>query len=287
MMRSTRLGTIGLWLFSIVAFVAPAAAQHPVRVLPNVPYLQGASYADDKGKLDLFVPADMQGFPVILMLHGGALRAGDKTSLEAVGRRFASEGVGMAVTNYRLSPTVMHPGHIEDVAAAFAWLKANVAEHGGDPSQLFVMGHSAGAYMAALLVLDDRYLQGRGVSVSDVRGSIPLAGFFYVDRIAADRPKDVWGTEESAWVAASPHTYLEGASVPMLLIYADGDDEWRRAQNDEFTDALRAAGLAHVRREEVADRTHGTLVSRLADEQDSARTLVIQFVKQIAGGGTE
>ena len=89
--------------------------------------------------------------------------------------RLAAEGIGAAVTNYRLWPAT-HPDHIEDAAAAFAWLHAHASEHGGNPDQVFVLGHSAGAYLAALLAVDGRYLGAHGLALSAIRGAIPVSG---------------------------------------------------------------------------------------------------------------
>ena len=86
------------------------------------------------------------------------------------------------MVNYRLSPAVSHPAHIEDAAASFAWVKRHIAEYGGDPNQIFVVGHSAGAYLLALLATDERYLAAHGLSARDIRGLVPVSAFFWVER---------------------------------------------------------------------------------------------------------
>jgi len=94
-----------------------------------------ANYADNKDKLDLYVPEGRTNVPVIVSYYGGALMSGDKSQQGFIGQRFAAAGFATAVVNYRLSPAVMHPAHIQDAAASFAWVKRNIAKYGGNPDQ--------------------------------------------------------------------------------------------------------------------------------------------------------
>src|SRR5262245_33646251 len=115
---------------------------------------------DPKQTLDLYAP-EGKGWPVMVFVHGGGWNSGDKdlkvegTAIYAdVGRFFASQGVGTAVVNYRLLPRVSWRDQITDVAGAVAWLHRHAADYGGDPSQFFLAGHSAGAQLAARVALD-------------------------------------------------------------------------------------------------------------------------------------
>ena len=113
--------------------------------------------------------------PVIVSYYGGGLTAGDKTAQEFIGRRFAAAGFVTAVVNYRLTPDVQHPGHIQDAAALVRRVKRHIAEDGGNGNQVFVIGHSAGAYLAALLATDERYLRAQQLSLQDIRGVVPVS----------------------------------------------------------------------------------------------------------------
>ena len=177
---------------------------------------------------------------------------------------------------------VVHPAHIQDAAAAFAWVKRHIAEYGGNPDQVFVIGHSAGAYLAALLALDREYLAVHRFSPDDVRGVVPVSAFYWVERpgVAPDRDKRVWGTDQRTWVAASPAHHVRAGAPPLLLLYADGDDEWRRQQNVEMAAALEAAGNDRIVIRQIAGRTHGTIWSKMADAGDEAAGRIIQFVRQ-------
>jgi acetyl esterase/lipase len=188
------------------------------------------------------------------------------------------------VVNHRLSPAVRHPSHIEDIAAAVAWVKRHIGQDGGDPDKLFVIGHSAGAYLAALLVLDPRYLGVHNLSPDEIRGVVPVSGFFYVDRpgVAPDRPKDVWGTDATMWKAASPASYINPRVPPMLLLYADGDDDWRQKQQGEFARALGDASNRDVAVHMIRGRTHNTVWSEMAKGDEETSRAIVQFVNRLS-----
>ena len=216
-----------------------------------------------------------------MSFYGGALTAGDKNQQAFIGQRFAAAGIVTAVVNYRLSPGVMHPAHIQDAAASFAWVKRHIAEYGGNPDQVFVIGHSAGAYLVALLSTDERYVAAQKLALRDIRGVVPVSAFYWVERsgVAPDRDKRVWGTDEKVWVDASPAHHLHAGLPPTLILYADGDDEWRRQQNTEAAQAMKNAGNANVTVAMVKDRTHNTIWSHIAADGDEAADRIIQFIR--------
>lgn len=251
-----------------------------VRVILDIDYIAEADYENNKDKLDLYLPEGRTRFPVIIAIHGGALQSGDKNGQQHIGQRFASAGFGTVVINYRLSPAVSHPAHIQDTAAAFAWVKRHISEYGGDPDAIFVIGHSAGAYLAALLATDERYLAAHKLTPRDIRGVAPVSAFFYVDRVAPDRPKTVWGTETKAWIEASPSRYIRSNLPPMFLIYADRDDKWRRDQNEEMAEALRKTGNRDVKIKQISGRDHITVWNKIA-EGEEVSTQIIDFINQM------
>jgi acetyl esterase/lipase len=267
----------------VLVTATPAVAQtHTVRVLRNVPYLQGANYAGDKDKLDLYLPEGRSNAPVIVSYYGNQLMGGDKDEDAYIGRRFASAGFVTAVVNYRLSPGVSHPAHIQDAAASFAWVKRRIAEYGGNPDRVFVIGYSAGGYLAALLSTDHRYLAAHNLSPRDIRGTVPVSAFYWVERrgVAPDRDKSVWGTSRDVWIDASPAHHLQPDAPPMLILYADRDEDWRRQQNVEVAMAMKAAGQANVELVMIGDRTHATIWTRVGDEGDETAERIIRFASR-------
>jgi acetyl esterase/lipase len=266
-----------LIVFSLILGSTPALSQ--VVTTRNVDYRSEVDFEDGKDRLDIYMPGGAEAVPVIVFFHGGALRAGSKEAGSVVAERFVPSGVGVVSANYRLSPGVMHPAHVEDAAAAFAWVVKNIRGHGGDPDNVYVAGHSAGAYLATLLALDPGHLGRHGLELRSIRGTIPISPFLYVEETAADRPKDVWGEDPSDWLKASVTPHITAGKGPMLLIYADGDDEWRRNQNDKFGEAMRAVGN-NVKVVEVSNRTHDTLRSAMNAEDDQIHGLVLRFLNR-------
>jgi acetyl esterase/lipase len=258
-----------------------AADTTAVRVVRDIAYLPDTSYADNKDKLDLYLPEGRTNVPVIVSYYGGALMNGDKKQQTFIGQRFAAAGFATAVVNYRLSPAVRHPAHVQDAAASFAWVKRNIAKYGGNPDQVFVIGHSAGAYLVALLATDERYVAAHKLSLRDIRGAVPVSAFYWVERtgVAPDRDKSVWGTDKAVWADASPAHHLRKDAPPMLILYADGDDEWRRQQNVEMAQVLQAAGSKTVEIAQIAARTHNTIWSKVSEPNDETAEKIIQFVR--------
>jgi len=207
---------------------------------------------------------------------------GDKAEDAFVGQRFASAGFVTVVVNYRLSPGVSHPAHAQDAAASFAWVKRHIAEYGGDPDRVFLIGYSAGGYLVALLSTDERYLAAHRLSPRDIRGAVPVSAFYWVERrgVAPDRDKSVWGTDQRVWIDASPAHHLRADGPPMLILYADDDEDWRRAQNVEVAAAMKAAGRARVEIAMVRDRNHATIWERVGDEGDETAAHIIRFASR-------
>jgi acetyl esterase/lipase len=283
-MRFAPIALVVVWWS---AHAATAAAQtYAVRVVRDVPYIHGVNYADDKDKLDLYLPEGRRNAPVIVSYYGNQLMGGDKDEDAYIGRRFASAGFVTVVVNYRLSPVVSHPSHAQDAAASFAWVKRHIGEYGGDPERVFAIGYSAGAYLAALIATDPRYLAAHKLSPRDIRGVVPVSAFYYVEGrgVAPDRDKSVWGTDYKVWVDASPAHHLNGTAPPMLILYADRDEDWRRQQNVEVAAAMKAAGQKDVEIKMIGGRNHATIWSRVGDDGDETAEQIIRFVSRSNAG---
>jgi acetyl esterase/lipase len=278
-----RLAPLVLVASCLAVTATPVLAEtYSVRVVRDVLYLPGANYADDKDKLDLYLPEGRRNAPVIVSYYGNQLMGGDKSEDAYIGRRFATAGFATAVVNYRLSPAVSHPAHIQDAAASFAWVKRHIKEYGGDPNRVFVIGYSAGGYLAALLATDPRYLGAHKLSPRDIRGAVPVSAFYYVEGrgVAPDRDKSVWGTDRNVWVDASPAHHLQAGAPPMLILYAERDEDWRRQQNVEAAAAMKAAGQKTVEIAMIADRNHATIWSRVAGYNDPTAEHIIRFASR-------
>lgn len=159
-----------------LAFLLLVPVAQAQNLKSDIPY---ADPAHERQVLDIYAPDRAEGLPVVFWIHGGGWQTGDKTSVQIKPRVFTERGFVFVSTNYRLLPHVEMDVLIRDVAKSLGWVHQNIAEHGGDPGRIFVMGHSAGAQLAALLSIDDRYLQAEGVPLSVLKGCVPVDGDTY------------------------------------------------------------------------------------------------------------
>ena len=245
----------------------------------NIVYASGAGYEKDLGKLDLYLPRRKKNFPVILFIHGGGLHAGDKSNLDQVGQRFALHGIAVVAPNYRLSPAVKYPAHIEDVARAFRWTWNHIASHGGDREKIFVSGGSSGGHLTMLLTLDNSFLKKLGLKGAGIRGSIPISGLMDVTRTGPLRRGKVWENSAEVMKRASPLSWVRKDAPPILILFADGESPERARQNRQVFDALRKAGHPDVKLQVLLDRTHNSIRPNLSREGDPALLAMLAFVK--------
>ena len=129
--------------------------------------------------LDVYSPPGAKDRPVVFWIHGGGWQAGDKSSVQVKPRAFTDRGFVFVSTNYRLLPHVEMETIVRDIARSIRWVHDHIAEYGGDPRRLLVMGHSAGAQLAALVCIDDRYLKAEGLSLAIIKGCVPVDGDTY------------------------------------------------------------------------------------------------------------
>jgi acetyl esterase/lipase len=264
----------------LLTVCASVSALAEIKVVKDVPYVDGSK--DSMHKLDIYLPESKLPAPVLFWVHGGGLTGDDRDSTDntGVGFRFAREGFVTVVISYRLSPQVMHPAHVQDVAKAFAWTVRNIASHGGDANKIIVSGHSAGAYLVGLLAYDSRYLQHEKLSTDRMLAVIPISGFYFVDRVAPmpDRPTSVWGTDRDDWQEGSPAQYARKDAPPAILIYADGDEDWRRQDNEDFKTAVSRAG-GRIETHQISERNHMSILRRIPSPDDDTTALMLQEIR--------
>jgi len=230
------------------------------------------------------MPKGKKDVPVIVYFHGGALLKGDKSLGEGLGNKIADSGIGLVSVNYRLSPKFQHPTHLNDAAAATAWVINNIAAYGGNPQKVYVGGHSAGAYLAALLAIDFSVLQEHNIMNSKVAGTILISPFLFVEETAKVRIekdaiyKTIWGNEPQSWIKASVTPHILPNRDNILLIYADADEDWRKEQINSFAKKMIAAGNHHILSHEVLNRNHMSIISEISNDDDMIVNLIIDFV---------
>ncbi len=192
--------------------------------------------------LDVYVPKHRDGpLPVVVFFYGGSWRGGERADYLFAADALASRGYVAIVPDYRLFPDVRFPVFVEDGAKAVRWVLEHVADFGGDPDRLYLMGHSAGAHIAAMLTLDESYLAAEGVPENAIRGTIALAGpyAFYPSRTANVAPIFAHLADQNT---ARPIVFVDGDEAPMLLLHGADDDTVFVFNTVELSKAVRAAG---------------------------------------------
>ena len=203
-----------------VASAAEAPPTYDVTVVSDIKYRTDSEAVKDRNILDVYVPKGAKEYPVLFLVHGGTWQHGSKDFFKLVGTAFAKQGIGVVCPNYRLSPKVKHPAHIEDVAKAFAWTLDTIAKHGGDPKKIVVAGHSAGGHLVSLLATDAKYLKAEKKAVSDIKGVIGISGVYRIPPILFD---GIFGSDVAECKAASPIEHVNKNCPPCVLIYGDKD----------------------------------------------------------------
>lgn len=175
-------------------------------------------------RLDIYAPEKAAAnAPVVVFFYGGNWVRGERSDYAFVGRALAARGFVVVIPDYRLYPEVTYPDFLDDSAQAVAWTSREIASFGGDPRRLYVMGHSAGAYNAAMVALDARYLAKFGMQASSVRGWIGLAGPYDFLPIENKTTRPVFHFPDTP-PASQPINHVSKASPAALLIAANKDE---------------------------------------------------------------
>lgn len=202
-----------------------------------------ARYADGPmGMLDVYAPKQTSTTPrpVIVFFYGGSWQWGDRQPYTFVGKALAARGFVTIVPDYRKVPEVRYPGFVEDGAAAVRWARAHARDYGGDGERIVLAGQSAGAYIAAMLAVDGRWL---GRDRAAVRGLVGLAGPYDFAPFKTDASKAAFGQWPSP-AETQPVTHANAGSPPALLLTGDADDVVRPRNSDALAAALIKAGVA-------------------------------------------
>jgi len=248
------------------------------KIISDIAYKDGGSdYERERCKLDLYLPQEVTDFPVLIWFHGGGLKGGDKThpSVIPIGKRFASEGIGVAMVNYRLNPGVKFPAYIEDAASAVAWVYRHIQDYKGNPNQIYVGGHSAGAYLTAMIGLDKHYLEALRLSPDYIAGLIPISGQMY----SHSTVREERGLPDTAKIIdnSAPLFHVRKNAPPLMSVCADSDVVL--TDNQFFLESLKKTGHAHCEFIEVKNRNHVSIVTNIKKPDDVVAKLMLKFIR--------
>ncbi|MBE5073609.1 alpha/beta hydrolase [Erythrobacteraceae bacterium E2-1 Yellow Sea] len=280
-------------MLAMIAATAPMAAERSTSTTREAA-TEIAYGADPLQSLDFYSTQASQPAPLVVFVHGGGWKRGDKGN--ATGRlkplHYNEQGYHFASINYRLVPDATVEQQAADVAAALAKLLAEAGRLKIDRRKVVLMGHSAGAHLVALVGTDPQYLRAAGLSYSDVAGIIPLDGAAYnvpeqMDenaRLMGDTYKQAFGTDPVRQRALSPTLHAAAPNAPQFLILhvqrRDGT-----AQSNGLGKALRDAGTpAKVQGFEGRGlRGHAEINRRLGDPTYPATEVVDVWLKKLFG----
>jgi acetyl esterase/lipase len=274
-------GLVATFVFPLFPFAPQAAKQFEVEIIKDIAYKEGDGADVERHRLDLYLPKGQKDFPVLLFVHGGSWKSGNKKLYEPLGKLYAKNGVGTVIINYRLSPKVVHPAHIQDVAKAFAWIHTNIGKYGGDPSNLFICGHSAGGHLVALLGTNEAYLKAENLATADIKGVIGISGVYTI--LPSPPFKAVFGEDKEVLKTASPMEHVGTKHPPFLILYAEKDYFMLDVMAEQFCKKLNE-NSCEATVHKLAERDHISIIVHMAsNEADPLNRRVFDFLAKHSG----
>jgi len=272
-----------------VALLYERADLPDAQIVRDLCYVTASPCDTPRHTLDLYRPATT-GWPVIVFVHGGNWDSGDKNYRAGgadvyanIGRFYAARGIGVAVINYRLQPTVAWPAQVDDVRAAVAWVRGNIGRQGGRPDRIFLMGHSAGTHLAALAALTTTEAVVRGV-IAISGAALDLADEqtyrlgadrdYYRQRFQGDDRGEEWKRR------ASPAQFANAKSPPFLILHATGESQGLQRQSQVLHAALLKAG-AGSELVPIQGESHTRIVLALSRSDKAAAPQILDFVTKV------
>ncbi|WP_459212182.1 DUF885 family protein [Aquimarina rhabdastrellae] len=267
----------------------------------NVSYYNNSTKDSIYTKLNIVLPKGIENPPVLMWLGGGAWAYVDRHKQMDLSRNLAKQGIAVISVGHRLSPALLegrpkrdsgvkHPEHIKDVAKAFAWIYKNEKKYNYDTNNIFVGGYSCGAHLSALLAADKKYVEALGLKTNLIKGIIPIAGAYNIPlykklleevnpNYITNHINPVFGKSNSEHIEASPLTYVEHLTMPILLI----NEGQTYIYNGDFEERIIQNGNKNFEVINLYDQTHLSLWTELSENPNSInRDLITAFITKHA-----
>jgi arylformamidase len=238
--------------------------------------------------LDVYAPREGKEHPIAVWIHGGGWQSGDKADVQRKPQAFVDKGFVFVSVNYRLLPKATIKQMAGDVAKAIKWTHDHARDYGGAADQILVMGHSAGAQLAALLCTDNRLLEAEGLSLAILKGCVPVDGDTYdvplqiqtVEKKRGDRYKEKFGDADSQR-DLSPVTHVaRGKRIPPFLILHVADHPETGLQSQRLVKALQDASVS-AKAYPAEGKTHDTINNELGLAEDKPTKALFEFVSGV------
>jgi acetyl esterase/lipase len=266
-MKTTQYLKKSILVFSILFYVTQLIAQiKPDRIryniLKDVQYrseqeAESDEYINERCKIDIYYPENMENFTTIIWFHGGGITGGNKFIPE----KLKEKGIAVIAANYRLSPKVQCPVYIEDAAAAVAWTFQNIKKYGGDPSKIVVSGHSAGGYLTSMIGLDKKWLAKYNIDADDIAMLVPFSGHT-ITHMTVRKERGIPDTQPIVDEFA-PLYFVKAKTPPLVLITGDREREMlgRYEENAYLWRMMKVAGNTKTKLYELDSFDHGGMAS--------------------------
>lgn len=263
---------VSVWA-SFGAFAASAPAKLEYAIENNIAYYADArdEYQKEHSKLDVYYPKGTKGYPTVVWFHGGGLTAGARYIPDLLKQR----DIAVVAVSYRLAPKAQTRSFIQDTAASVAWVIKNIERYGGDPKQVFVAGHSAGAYLAMMIAMDPKWLAAEGLSHRQLAGIIAISGqmttHFTIKQLRGDKGAALQPVIDEY----APLHHVAKDLPPICLITGGRDIEFKaRVEENQLMEAtLRNLGHTAVEFHEMSGLDHGTV-------EQGGQILALTFIKR-------
>jgi acetyl esterase/lipase len=278
---------IAALLATLLAACSPARILNSLVPTDSMTATRNIAYGThNRQQLDVYVPVTASNIstpakrPVVVFFYGGSWDSGSKDAYLFVAEALTSKGFIAVIPDYRIYPEVIYPEFLNDGAKAFQWTKDNIEKYGGDVSNIFVAGHSAGAHIAAMLAFDQTWLATRKLSTTSIRGFIGLAGPYDFLPLTSARLKEIFPSTEIQ-ALSQPIRYARSNAPPTLLLAGDADKIVALKNTRNFSARIRELN-GRVKEKYYAGVGHVKIVTALAAPFRDGQTVledIAEFVR--------
>jgi len=238
-------------------------------------------------KLDIYTPEGAKNAPAVVFFYGGRWQDGSKDQYVFVGQALAASGFVAVLADYRLYPDVKFPAFLQDTAQTLRWTHENIADYGGAPDKIVVMGHSAGAYNAAMLALDPQLMQSVGGSRDWIKGMVGLAGPYDFLPLKDADLRDIFAAANPLEIS-QPIAVVDGNNPPLFLLHGQDDQSVKVKNTINLSAKVRQAG-GSVETLIYPEMSHVWIVATLAAplrSQSDVLQRVSEFIRRVTEPAT-